>query len=225
MASTPRGPAALAVLDDPRRMAAVLPPLRRQILESLDQADSATGVARRLGLSRQKVNYHLRRLEAAGLVTCIGTRRRRGCTERRVRATARAIVLNPDFLGALGADPDALQDRFSSAYLMAVASRTLRDVSVLRRRAAGAGRALTTVTLQTEVAFASPADLKAFTEALMDRIASLVEQYHRPGLPRSRRYRFALGGHAVITKTDQDAARETAKSAGRVRRRGKEKTR
>ena len=44
-------------------------------------------MGRDLGLSRQKVNYHLRALEDAGLVEHVEDRRRGNCTERIVRAT------------------------------------------------------------------------------------------------------------------------------------------
>ena len=82
-------------------MAAVLPALRRRILECLGEPDSATGLAKRLGLPRQKVNYHLRELEKAGLAECVEKRQRRGCIERRLRATARGYVVSPAFLGEL----------------------------------------------------------------------------------------------------------------------------
>jgi len=188
----------LNVIDDADRLAAVLPPIRRRMLELLDQADSATGLARRLGLARQKINYHLRELEKAGLVECAEERQRRGCVERRMRRTASAFVLSPAFLGTLAADPEAFQDRFSSAYLMAVASRTLRDVGVLRERAAAADKRLVTLTAETEVAFASPAALKAFAEELTTCVALLAAKFHQPQARGARRYRFAVGGYPTI---------------------------
>ncbi len=200
--------ASVKVLDDARRVAAVLPDLRRRILESLSSPDSATGVARRLGLPRQKVNYHLRKLEHAGCVECVETRRRRGCTERKLRPTGRAFVLSPAFLGVLGADPDRLRDRFSSSYLLAAASRMLCDVGTLRDRAASADRKLTTLTMETELQFASPADLKSFADELAGAIATIASRYQKPDAAGSRSYRFVLGAHPTITKSAADATAE-----------------
>jgi DNA-binding transcriptional ArsR family regulator len=203
--------APLDILGDARRVAAILPDLRRRLLESLSTPDSAAGLARRLGLPRQKVNYHLRALERAGCVECVGTRRRRGCTERRMRATARAFVLSPDFLGELQADPARIRDRLSSAYLIAAASRMLRDVATLRGRAGSVDRRLPTLTMETEIAFASPASLKAFAEGLAGAVAQLAAQFGSDG---GRRFRLVIGAHPVITRTPEEVAAEAALHAG-----------
>ena len=52
--------ASVTVLDNARRVAAVLPDLRRRILESLSHPDSATGVARRLGYDPRVANGQAR---------------------------------------------------------------------------------------------------------------------------------------------------------------------
>ncbi|KAB2955835.1 MAG: winged helix-turn-helix transcriptional regulator, partial [Thermoanaerobaculia bacterium] len=82
---------------------------RQDLLSALqDGPATAAGLARRLGLPRQRVNYHLRELEKAGLVELVEERRRGNCVERLVRATARAFLLGPEALGAQAADPAAL---------------------------------------------------------------------------------------------------------------------
>jgi DNA-binding transcriptional ArsR family regulator len=197
------------VLDDARRVATLLSPLRRRILESLDRPASATALARRLGLPRQKVNYHLRELERGGFVELAEKRRRRGCVERRLRLASRAYVLDPVLLGKLAADPDQLRDRFSSAFLVAVASRLVRDVALLRERARTAGKRLTTLTLEGEISVASPADLTRFTQELTGEVARLAAKYDRPRSRQSRRYRIVLGAHPKVTKTAEQAAAET----------------
>ena len=58
--------AAVHVIDDVARAATVLHPLRLRILAELGRPDSAAGLARRLGLPRQQLNYHLRQLEHQG---------------------------------------------------------------------------------------------------------------------------------------------------------------
>lgn len=204
------------VLGDARRVAAILPPLRRRLLQSLEIPDSAAGLARRLGLPRQKVNYHLRELERAGCVECVGTRRRRGCTERRLQATARAFVLSPAFLGELGADPGRIRDRFSSAYLITAASRLVRDIGTLRERAAAVDRPLTTLTMETEIAFSSPAALREFADELAGAVARIAAKHQSASAASGRSYRVVLGAHPTITKTEEEAAAEAARHAGRT---------
>jgi DNA-binding transcriptional ArsR family regulator len=188
----------LAVLDDADRVAAILSPLRRRLLAGLSEApDSAAGLSRRFGIPRQKLNYHLRELERAGFVELAGERRRRGCTERALRPTARAYLVSPGLLGELAADPDAFADRFSSSYLIAVAGRLIRDVGTLSGRAARAGKRLPTLTLQAEVRFASAAARAEFADELARAVAGLAAKYHSES-PEGRAYRFVIGGHPVV---------------------------
>ncbi len=175
--------------------AAVLHPLRRRILEGLREPDSAAGVARRLSLPRQKVNYHLRELEKEGLVALEEERRRGNCVERVVRATARSYLVHPEALGALAADPDRIEDRVSSAYLVAVAARAIRDVATLGERARAAGKSLATFTLETEVRFASAAARNAFAEELATAVSKLAARHHDESAPGGRRFRFVIGGY------------------------------
>jgi len=188
----------VAVLDDAGRIARLLPPLRRQILRRLqDGPDSATGLARKLGLPRQRLNYHLRELERAGFVELAEERQRRGCIERTLRPTARVYLLDPAVLGDLAARPDEVQDRFSSGYLMAVAAQTVRDVSHLRRGADRAKKKLPTLTLQADVRFRTTEDRAAFAEALAEALGRLVAEYDDTERG-SRAFRFVVGGYPVV---------------------------
>ena len=196
--ATPKADSTVAVLDDAEKIARLLPPLRRRMLEHLrDGADSATGLSRKLGLPRQKVNYHLRELERAGFVELAERRQRRGCVERTLRATARVYLLDPGVLGELAARPDEIQDRFSSGYLMAVAAQTVRDVSQLRRGADRAKKKLPTLTLQADVRFQSVEDRAAFAEKLATALGKLVAEYDDAS-PGSRAFRFVVGGYPVV---------------------------
>jgi DNA-binding transcriptional ArsR family regulator len=213
-AAPPSGP---TLLDDPRRLAVVLPALRRLILENLAAPESASGLSRRLGLPRQKLNYHLRALEQQGFVELAETRQRRGCVERRLRATARSYVLDPALLGPLGTGdpaspgPARASDRLSSGYLVATAARLVSDVATLRRRAGRAGKALPTLTIETEIGFATPADRDAFVAGLSRAVARLAAR-HNSAARGSRRWRFVIGAHAALTadRTAREAPEEEA---------------
>jgi len=175
--------------------AAALRGIRRDLLLTLAEPDSAAGLARRLGLPRQRLNYHLRALEDCGLLECVDERRKGNCTERILRATARAFVISPDALGTLGPTADAASDRFSASYVVAVAARTITEVSTLDARARQEARRLSTLTLDSEIRFASPESRAAFAQELTDRLAELVAKYHDDVAPRGRRFRLVAIGH------------------------------
>lgn len=174
---------------------ALLHPLRATLLRELRKPDSAAGLARRLDLPRQKLNYHIRQLEDAGLVELVETRRRGNCTERILRATARSYLISPGVLGELAADPEQVEDRFSSAYLASLAGSVLDDLAQLRRRANEAGKRLPTLALHSEVRFASQQEQNAFAEELAAAIARLVGRYHDETAEGGRTFRLVTGAY------------------------------
>jgi DNA-binding transcriptional ArsR family regulator len=206
------------VVTDSAQLATLLSPLRMRVLEEMNEPQSATSLAPRLGLSRQKLNYHLRELEREGFLELVEERQRRGCVERRLKVTSRAFVVNPAMLGALADDPAQTRDRFSSAYLIAAATSLMRDVTMLRERAAAVDQKLATFTMESEIRFASPA---AFTEDLASAVAALAVKYDRPSTPGSRGFRLAMGSYPTVTKSARQAAAEAAHHQQRKPRRNR----
>jgi DNA-binding transcriptional ArsR family regulator len=189
----------IATVRDPDQVAAMLPKQRTRMLEALQVPDSAAGLARSLGLPRQQLNYHLRELERVGLVELVEERRKGNCVERIMRASARAYVISPEVLGALGVDVHEARDRFSSSYLVAVAARTICDLAELRERADAAGQRLATLTLESEVRFASAEDRNAFAKELSDALARLIVAYHDAEAPEGRCFRVQVGAYPSLT--------------------------
>ncbi len=167
-------------------VSAPLSPLRQAVLELLREPGSASEVATRLGESRQRVNSHVRELERVGLVELVEERARRGCTERVVRATSSAVVVEPVVVGEVSE-----QDRFAADTLLAGGARLVRDVAAARTAAAARGQRLLTFAIEAEVALSRPSDLERFADALADRIAELAAEFG----PGQRRYRVLVGGH------------------------------
>jgi DNA-binding transcriptional ArsR family regulator len=181
---------AVEVVRGGERLRGGLSPLRRRLLAELGEPASAAVLAARLGQSRQRLNYHLRELEKAGLVELVELRPRRGCVERVVRATARAVMVDPDASGDLRT---ATQDRFAADALLAAAARTISDVAAMRARADAQGRRLVTFAIEAEVGFAHPADIQRFAERLGRQVTELVATFDS-GRPEHR-YRLVAGGH------------------------------
>ena len=184
----------LGIIDEPRAAAAVLDPIRARVLSALREPGSATTVAAALGETRQKVNYHLRSLEELGLVQLVEDRPRRGLTEHVVVASARAYVLSPDLLGDSAADPASL-DRLSSNYVLALASRVVREVADLARRARAADKPLATLAVDTDIRFASAADRAEFARELTSSISALAARYHDEHAPSGRWHRVVALAH------------------------------
>lgn len=188
---------AVHVIDTADHAAAVFHPMRLDILRNLVEADSAAGLARRLGRPRQQVNYHLRQLEAEGLVEQVGERRKGNFVERLVRAVARTYVISPAALGELGADPSLVNDQASSAYLVALAARVIREVALQRERAGAVRKKLPTLTIQSDIRFASAEAQGAFAEELAAAVARLIARYHDDAAVGGRRFRLMIGSYPV----------------------------
>lgn len=184
----------LDVIDQPEVAMAALDPLRARILAALHEPGSATTVAARLDEPRQKVNYHLRNLEAHGLVQLVDERPRRGLTERVFVASARSYALSPDLLGE-SAVRHGRVDRLSSRYLIAVAARLMREVARLARAADRAGRPLSTLTIEADVRFATAADRAAFTRELSTLVADTCARHHDETAPNGRWHRLVVAAH------------------------------
>src|SRR5882757_7105479 len=128
----------VAVIEDPAAAEASLDPVRARLLAELAEPGSATMLAARVGLPRQKVNYHLRALESHGLIELVEERRKGNVTERVLRATAASYVISPAVLGAVAPDPARSPDRLSARWLLALGAKLVRDVGVLIESAAKA---------------------------------------------------------------------------------------
>lgn len=189
--------AAVQALQPLDAASALLNPARLQILAELAEPASASGVARRIGLPRQQVNYHLREMEKAGLIDFIEERRRGNCMERVVRVAARSYVISPEALGSLGDTPEEQSDRFSIAYLISLGARLIRDLATLRTRAAQANKRVATLGIETEIRFATASERAQFAEDLATALAQLAAKYHSPS---GRAFRVIAGAYPLISK-------------------------
>lgn len=185
----------LQVIEDATAASLALEPIKARLLEHLAVPESAASLAVRIGLPRQKVNYHLRALEQHGLVRPVEQRQWGGITERRVIASAASYVVSPAALGAIGADPACSGDRISASYLIALAARTLREVGTLWRKARQADKRLATLSLDLTIAFRSPAERAAFTDELASAVATLAARYHDEQCEGARPHRLVIASY------------------------------
>jgi DNA-binding transcriptional ArsR family regulator len=185
------------VIDDPAAAAVALEPIRSRLLAELTQPASAASLAARLGMARQKVNYHLRALEAHGLVRVDQTRNWGGLTERLLVATAASYLVSPSAMGPVATDPGRAADHLSASYLIALAARLVSEVSDLERRARQTDKRLATLSLDTEIRFRSAAERAAFSKELTDAVTKLVARYHDESAPGGRAHRLVVAAHPL----------------------------
>ncbi|MEO7939645.1 MAG: helix-turn-helix domain-containing protein [Burkholderiaceae bacterium] len=185
------------VIDDPAAAAVAMEPMRSRLLSEMAAPTSAATLAQRVGLARQKVNYHLRALESHGLVRLAEERKWGGLTERLLVATAASYVISPRALGPVAVDPERDVDRLSASYLIALGARVVREVADLVGRAGASGKRLATLAIETEVRFASPSERADFTHELTEAITRLVAKYHDESAPGGRSHRLVIVAHPL----------------------------
>ena len=199
---------AIETVAQPRRAATlVMHPLRPRILAHARNPVSASDLARRLGQPRQRVNYHVRQLAAAGFLHPVGQQRKRNMVEQQYVASARAYVLTPEVLGEAAPDLADAQDQASAAHLVALCARAQTEVARVMESADVAGVRVRTLSLQTDIRFESVEQRTEFTNELLKAVGDVVARTTSPyttpdGAPAAGRpFRLMLGCYPVPVET------------------------
>ena len=187
----------LEVIEDPAAATVALDPIRARLLSEMVEPASAASLASRVGLTRQKVNYHLRTLEAHGLVEVAEERRWGGLTERLLVATAASYVVSPGALGPIASDPGRAADHLSASYLIALAARAIREVGAFLRRSRETEKRVATLSIDAEIRFRSAADRAAFSEELAAAVKDLAARYHDDSSEEGRWHRLLVLAHPL----------------------------
>ena len=193
----------IELIRDDAQAIAVLHPLRRRILAALREPDSAAGLARRLRLPRQKVNYHVRELARARFLERAGRRRRRNMIEQRYVARARGYVLAPELLGDLKVERGQFEDTFSAAYLLSLSAQLQSELGRAASEAREQGKRLATLSLCSALRFESAEQRAAFTNELQRAVTDVVARFSSPytkpdgTAAPGRPYRLVLGCYPI----------------------------
>ncbi|HEY2798591.1 MAG TPA: helix-turn-helix domain-containing protein [Thermoanaerobaculia bacterium] len=211
---------ALESVGSARRASALMNPMRMRLLRMAQEPASATELARRLGLPRQRVNYHVRALARAGFLRPAGRRRKRNLVEQRYVATARSYVLSPEILGELSPDWRAIEDTASADYLLALSEQVRLDVSRVEQEARGRGQRVSTLSIKSQFRFDSPGQRAEFAAALRQAIVDVIARNSSPdraasGRPgRGRPYRLVLACYPSPVPVVQDPETPGAEPPG-----------
>ena len=197
----------LECVADPGRAAALIHPMRLAIVALAREPASAAELARRLGLPRQRVNYHVRVLASRGLLRRSGRARRRNMIEQRYVASARGFVLLPDVLGELAADWRRIGDAGTADHLVALAGQIQSD---LARTAAATGPRVAALTLKAQFRLETAEQRAAFARELREAVVAVVARHTSPDGHRGardasgRRYRLVLGCYPYVSETTDE---------------------
>ena len=177
----------LLSIDDVEHAAALMKPVRLDVLRRMAEETTCTEVAALLGTTPQKIHYHVKALENAGLVEKVAERKVRGILEGIYRAKARAYWLSPRLGG-----PRRSADQASLGYLIQLAEEVQDDVATLAVMQ-GDEEHVSSLGLSAQVVLRDAAERAAFLRDVQRTFQELAERYgaRRP-TKKASTYRIAL---------------------------------
>jgi DNA-binding transcriptional ArsR family regulator len=137
-------------IEDVDQAAALLKAQRIEMLKLMDQPRTCLELARIFGETPQKINYHIKALQHAGLVDQVGERRVRGTVEGSYRARARSYWLASDLIGQIGGAAMA-EDQASLRHLLSLTEEMRDDIGHLAQQVSVAGRDVPSLGLSLHV--------------------------------------------------------------------------
>lgn len=176
---------AVLLIEDVAQADVLMRPGRAELLRRLGEPRSCTEVADDLGSTPQRVHYHVKALEAAGLATKVSERQVRGFREAAYQAVAQSYWMSPRLV-RLSGGPHRSGDRLSRSYLLNLAEELHIEVGQLGERI----EETPTLGLSAHVALADPRRRKEFLADLQGAIQSLAAKYGGPA--RGESYRLIL---------------------------------
>lgn len=180
-------------IDTLERAQALLHPLRVRLLALAAEPVSAVELARELGETPQKINYHLKELEKAGLLKKVREEKVRNLTKAYYQVQARSLLFSPGFVAERGADARVARDQVSLHNLLGLSHELERDVIGLLNRSKSEGMAAASLGAKAELAFPDGEARRGFLEAYVSMLDELVRRFGaREGSPANERYTALL---------------------------------
>lgn len=166
-------------LEKPEQALALLNPMRADILRLLADPMSASEVARQMGETPQKINYHLKSLEKVELVRRSGTRQVKNLIEVLYRAVARTYVI-PDAFGWPEELTNRMKDQGALRQLLNQAERIRQDALRLME-ASDASEEVPSAIVETEVALPDEETRAAFLRDYEEAVRAVAAKYRLSG--------------------------------------------
>jgi DNA-binding transcriptional ArsR family regulator len=160
------------LINSPQQAKAIFKPIRLEILQLLGEARTCGDLAEGFNTSPQKIYYHIKILQEAGLVKKVREERVRGIMEGYYQASAASYMLSPGMVQQLGGAEQAKQ-QLSLANLLNLTAQMQAEIAALSQ----SEEEIPTIGLSAQIALSDPADRSAFMAELQESIQSLAEKY------------------------------------------------
>lgn len=156
---------------------ALLHPMRLRILARASEPVSAVELAKELGASPQKLNYHLKALEKAGLLTKVREEKKRNLTKAYYQARAKRLWFSPRLVEKHGDEARVTRDRLSLHNLLGLAHGLEQDVIRVLNREEREPRGAASLGVKADLRFEDGDARRAFMEEYMAVLDGLVRKY------------------------------------------------
>jgi DNA-binding transcriptional ArsR family regulator len=162
-------------IEEFEKAAALMQPLRLELLKKMAEPCTCTELGQAVRETPQKVYYHVKVLEEAGIVEKVSERRVRGIVEGIYQAKARSYWLSPQLVGHVGGRQRA-QDQMSLGFLFSLAEELQADVGHLGQRQT-AGEAVPSLGLSAQIHLRDAQQRAAFLQELQSAFQTLAQKY------------------------------------------------
>jgi DNA-binding transcriptional ArsR family regulator len=156
----------------------LLHPLRIDLLKQMGETRTCPELAEMFDSTPQKIYYHVKALEKAGLVEKVEERRVRGAVEGYYRAKARSYWLAPHLVGQVGGEK-AAQDQTSLRFLLTLAEEVQDDIGRLGQKSE-AGQDVPSLGLSAHIYLPDGERRAAFLEDVQQVFTDLATKYGIP---------------------------------------------
>ncbi|SDM56511.1 Helix-turn-helix domain-containing protein [Fictibacillus solisalsi] len=173
----------------PEQAAALLHPIRSEIVAALKVPASATEIAKALNETPQKINYHLKALEKVELVQKVGTRNVRNLVEVLYQAVAKTLVLSE----SLGLSPETsqkLQDQQALAHVLSLTEAIKKDALQLMEQAEETQ--IPSAVLQAAVNLCGEDQRNEFMNEYFSLLHQLIEKYQSGEKENGEEYQVSI---------------------------------
>ncbi len=193
-------------IDSLDQAVALLKPARLDILKRLDAPRTCPELAESFGETAQRIYYHVKALETAGLVEKVEERRVRGTVEGYYQAAARSYWLSPSLVGKIGGERTS-RDQISLRYLLDLTEEIQVDVGRLARQSES-GIDIPSLSLSAHIHLPDASRRAEFMQEVQSIFQHLARKYGTPQddialLTDEQGYRLVL---ACYPKTGDDHA-------------------
>jgi DNA-binding transcriptional ArsR family regulator len=161
-------------IEEADEAAELLKPIRIEILSRLSEPRACPELARDLGITTQKVNYHMNVLKDAGLVNLVEERRKRGTVEGVYQAVAKSFWFSPRLVKYLG-DRERIQDQASLAYLLQLAEDLQLDIGQMIDRESQ--ESLPSLGVNAQIQLRDGADRARFLAEIKEIFSHLAQKF------------------------------------------------